>query len=140
MAARFSANIAENGRNREAWRCAVVTNKGRERIFMSASCPVLTPTERQVVEILNRTQQAMLDAVYETIDKASREATDELVALGQDEQAATREFYTAVVHQKLFLRLCGADTETFMGGNPDTAAHIIENARNIAAHYWSKNP
>jgi len=46
-----------------------------------------------------------------------------------------------VMHQKLFLMLCGADPDTFEGGNPEIAARLLDNGRNISTHYWAgKDP
>jgi hypothetical protein len=33
--------------------------------------------------------------------------------------------------------MCGADPDTFQGGDPDIAYHVIRNSQNIAKHYWS---
>jgi hypothetical protein len=41
------------------------------------------------------------------------------------------------VQQRLFVTLCGGDPDTFLGGDPEIAEHIIENARNISEHYWT---
>jgi hypothetical protein len=31
--------------------------------------------------------------------------------------------------------MCGADPDTFAGGDPEMAYHVIRNSRNIAKHY-----
>jgi len=91
---------------------------------MSESCPVLTPAERQVQDILQRTESAMVSTIFAALERASKQAADELQSIG------------SVAHQQLFLLLCGADLETFEGGDPEVARHIIQNAQNISDHYW----
>ncbi len=103
---------------------------------MNESCPVLSPNERQYVDIQERAEQAMLATIYAAIDNARQQAADELSSVGSELTPPAYEYFSAVAHQKLFLLLCGADPETFMGGNPDIAARIIENGRNISEHYW----
>jgi hypothetical protein len=76
-----------------------------------------------------------------TVYKALKDATDRVAADFQSSGSAERppacEYFAAVVHQKLFLQLCGADPETMKGGNPDIAARLLDNGRKIAAHYWA---
>ena len=103
---------------------------------MDQSCPVLTPAERQVVDILSRADQAMLAAVRKALADATRQAAEELQAIGSRETPPAYAYFAAVAHQNLFLLLCGADPETFEGGDPEVAAHILDNGRKIAAHYW----
>ncbi|SMF58346.1 hypothetical protein SAMN02982989_0745 [Xaviernesmea oryzae] len=104
---------------------------------MSNSCPVPTPAERQYLDILSRAEQTMLATIYQAIEDAGRQAAEELRSLGSEERPPAEEYFAAVAHQKLFVRLCGADPETFRGGNPDIAARIIQNAQNISDHYWT---
>ncbi len=47
------------------------------------------------------------------------------------------KYFAAVVHQRMYCLMCGADPDTFEGGNPETAYHVIRNSQNIAKHYWS---
>ncbi|MFK0165869.1 hypothetical protein [Rhizobium sp. NPDC090279] len=104
---------------------------------MSDSCPVPTPAEKQYLSIQDRAERAMLTTIYKAIEDASRQATEDLRSIGSQETPPTYDYFAAVAHQKLFLLLCGADPETFMGGNPDIAASILENGRNISQHYWT---
>jgi hypothetical protein len=103
---------------------------------VNESCPVPTPAERQYADIQDRAERAMLATIYKAIEDASRQAADDLRAIGSQETPPPRDYFAAVAHQKLFLLLCGADPETFMGGNAEIAAHIIDNGRKISEHYW----
>ncbi|AJC80066.1 hypothetical protein IE4803_CH02880 [Rhizobium etli bv. phaseoli str. IE4803] len=40
-------------------------------------------------------------------------------------------------HQPMYCLMCGADSDTFEGGDPDIAYAVIRNCQNIASHYWS---
>ncbi len=96
---------------------------------MSESCPVLTPAERRVQDILERN---------EAVERASKEVAKAFEAAGSDMQPPPRDYFAAVAHQQLFLLLCGADPQTFEGGDPEIAGHIIRNAQNITEHYWKR--
>ncbi|MCT7375032.1 hypothetical protein [Chelativorans salis] len=104
---------------------------------MSQSCPVLTPAERQVNDILKRAEQAMLATVYKALEDAENQAAEELQSIGSQERPPAYEYFAAVVHQNLFLLLCGADPETCEGGDPEIAARILDNGRKISVHYWA---
>ncbi|MFJ1307194.1 hypothetical protein [Agrobacterium sp. P15N1-A] len=107
---------------------------------MSESCPVLTPAERQVQDILERTEAAMMTTIHAALERASKEVTEAFRAAGSDMQPPPHDYFAAVAHQQLFLMLCGADPKTFEGGDPEIAGHIIRNAQNISDHYWKKTP
>jgi len=108
---------------------------------MDESCPVLTPAERQVNEILSRTEEALFATVRKAIEDARNQAGEELQAIGSREMLPAYDYFAAVMHQKLFLMLCGADPDTFEGGNPEIAARLLDNGRNISTHYWAgKDP
>ena len=100
------------------------------------SCPVLTPAERQVADIVEHAERAMLAKIYKALEDAGKHAAAELQSIGHQDEPPADGYFLAVAHQKLFLRLCGADPETFEGGDPKLAAFVLENGRKIAAHYW----
>ncbi|CDI08047.1 hypothetical protein [Agrobacterium pusense] len=105
---------------------------------MSESCPVLTPAERRVQDILERNEAAMMASVHAAVERASKEVAKAFEAAGSDMQPPPRDYFAAVAHQQLFLLLCGADPQTFEGGDPEIAGHIIRNAQNITEHYWKR--
>ena len=37
----------------------------------------------------------------------------------------------------MYCVMCGADPDTFAGGDPEMAYQVIRNSQNIAKHYWS---
>lgn len=103
---------------------------------MSESCPVLTPEEQRLVDIIGRAERGMMATILEAIEDAQDRAARELAGVGFKESPPARDYFMAVAHQKLFLRLCGADPDTMEGGNPEIATAIINNSRNISKHYW----
>lgn len=103
---------------------------------MNDSCPVLTPAERQYVEIEERARHAMMAKIYKAIEDATAEAAQELKSTEWKDAPPARDYFTSVAHQKLFVILCGGDPETFEGGDPELAAHILKNGQNIADHYF----
>jgi hypothetical protein len=106
--------------------------------LMSESCPVMTPAERQIQDILERKEAAMMATIHAALERASKEVTDAFQAVASDMQPPPHDYFAAVAHQQLFLLLCGADPKTFEGGDPEIAGHIIRNAQNITEHYWKK--
>ena len=80
---------------------------------MNESCPVLTPAERQVQDILQHTEAAMMATIHAALERAGKEVAEAFQTVDSDMQPPPRDYFTAVVHQQLFLRLCGADPQTF---------------------------
>lgn len=103
---------------------------------MNDSCPVLTPVQRQYVDIEQRARDAMLAKIYKAIEEATAEAAEELKSTASTEPPPAHDYFAAVAHQKLFIRLCGGDSETLRGGDPKLAAHILKNGQNIVDHYF----
>jgi hypothetical protein len=97
---------------------------------MSNSCPVLTPEERKLNDIVERASAQMMQTVLEALDAASSQVAAEWKSVETQE---------TVVHQRMFLHLCGADAETMTGGDAELAGHLIRNQQNIVAHDgWAK--
>ncbi|MBN9216493.1 MAG: hypothetical protein J0I79_00925 [Mesorhizobium sp.] len=106
---------------------------------MSESCPVPTPAERHYIAVQDSAERAMMAAIQRAIDDAAAQAAEALRSSEFRDSPPSRDYLAAVAHQKLFALLCGADPETFVGGNPDIAASILENGRKISDHYWAKD-
>lgn len=104
---------------------------------MNDSCPVLTPEQRQYLEIQTRAEKKMLATIYAAVEDAARETAEELKGTVATDPPPARDYFAAVAHQKLFLLLCGADLETMRGGDPQLAAHLLRNGQNIADHYFN---
>jgi hypothetical protein len=103
---------------------------------MNDSCPILSPVEQQYVEIEERARAAMLAKIYKAIEEATAEAAEALTATEWERAPPAHDYFASVAHQKLFVLLCGADPETFRGGDPQLAAHILKNGQNIVDHYF----
>ena len=80
----------------------------------------------------------MMATIYQALENAGEQVVSELKAIEAAEPPPAREYFVSFAHQKLFLLLCGADPESFEGGDPDLADFVIENNQNIRDHYWSK--
>ena len=105
---------------------------------MTTSCPVPTPAEKQYGEVQQRIELDMMSTIYGALRKASEQASRELQAIDIDVPPPAHEYFISLAHQKLFLLLCGADTETFEGGDPEIATYLIQNGQNIRDHYSVK--
>ncbi|AWN45675.1 hypothetical protein DK419_04515 [Methylobacterium terrae] len=103
---------------------------------MAASCPIPTPEQAQYAAILARAADAMRAAMTAALAEAARASAAELAAAGSPLPAPAEAYFAAVAHQALYCRLCGADPRTFSGGDPDRAAALLRNGRNIARHHW----
>lgn len=104
---------------------------------MSDSCPVLTPEQRRIVEIIENAERGMWEAISAAIEAAHAQVSEGMRSAGAVEPTPPPAYFASVAHQKLFLQLCGADVETMTGGDPEIASRIIENAQNIRRHYWA---
>ncbi|MBY5825782.1 hypothetical protein [Rhizobium leguminosarum] len=104
---------------------------------MTESCPVLAPSERQIVDVIKIADKALADAVSLALQEAVKKAAEDMRAIGQEESAPAIQYFASVVHQRMYCLMCGADPDTLKGGNPDIAYHVIRNSQNIARHYWS---
>ncbi len=104
---------------------------------MAENTPELTLAERQIVEVISRTDKTLAAAVSCALEEATRRALEEMRAIGEEDAAPALQYFAAVVHQRMYCLMCGADPDTFEGGNPEIAYHVIRNSQSIAKHYWS---
>lgn len=104
---------------------------------MAEITPDLTFAERQIAEVISRTDKTLAAAVSCALEEATKRALEEMRAIGQEDAAPTLQYFAAVVHQRMYCLMCDADPDTFEGGNPEIAYHVIRNCQNIARHYWS---
>lgn len=104
---------------------------------MAENAPDLTLADRQIAEVISRTDKTLAAAVSCALEEATKRALEDMRAIGQEDAAPALQYFAAVVHQRMYCIMCGADPDTFAGGNPETAYHVIRNSQNIARHYWS---
>ena len=57
---------------------------------MTETCPVLTPTERRIAEIIMRADKTLADAVALSLEAATAQAAAELKAMGEEGSAPAR--------------------------------------------------
>lgn len=79
-----------------------------------------------------RIEQAMMASVNAAIRKAAGDAHDE------DADIAKRlppHYFQRAALQLLFLQVCGADSETFKGGDPGVARRLLHVGRTIASQW-----
>lgn len=105
-------------------------------VVVTDSCPVLEPSQKQLVEILNRAEGALAAMVSSALDGAVKQAAEDLRAIGRQDAAPALQYFASVVHQRMYCIMCGADPDTLQGGDPVIASHIIRNCENIANRYW----
>ncbi|QVQ38596.1 hypothetical protein KHQ08_08725 [Pseudochrobactrum algeriensis] len=100
----------------------------------------LTPSmEEKYSDIKTQNERRMMLAIKKSLSDTYAQTANELKAAGIDEDAPPQDYYVALAHQQLFALLCGANPETFEGGDPQTAEFVIKNAQNIREHYWLKD-
>lgn len=103
---------------------------------MVNACPVPSPEERKAAEILDRAQRAMMEEVHAAVAKAAEQVRDEIFAAGLDLAPAPKAYFDSMVHQRMYLTICGATGGTFQGGDIRTAIGLIRNQQMIANRYW----
>jgi hypothetical protein len=104
---------------------------------MTESCPVLTPAERQTVDVIKSADKALANAVSLALEETVKKAAEDMRAIGREESAPAMQYFASVIHQRMYCLMCGADPDTLKGGDPEIAYHVIRNSQNIARHYWS---
>lgn len=107
-----------------------------KEIVMAAACPILTPEERKASEIVSNAQRALMEKVHAAIAEAAVQVREQTLAAGVDLTPAPREYFDAVVHQQMYLTLCGATAGTFEGGDAERAIGLIRSLQQIANRYW----
>jgi hypothetical protein len=103
---------------------------------MANACPVLSPEERKAAEILDRAQRAMMERVHAAVAEAAEQVRDQVLAAGLDLAPAPEAYFYSVVHQRMYLTICGATVGTFEGGDVKKAIGLIRNQQMIANRYW----
>ncbi|ACM30803.1 hypothetical protein G6L94_30605 [Agrobacterium rhizogenes] len=96
-----------------------------------------TLVEREIAKVISRTDKTLAATVSRALEDATKQAAEDMRAIGQEDAVPAMQYFAAVVHQRMYCLMCGADPDTFEGGNPETAYHVIRNSQNIAKHYWS---
>lgn len=104
---------------------------------MSDTCPIPTPEQRRANDIVESAQARMMDAVLAAVEGAAQEVGEAWKSVQTSEAPPPQDYFAAVVHQRMFLLLCGADAERMTGGDPVIAGHLIGNQQKIVEHYWT---
>ncbi len=92
--------------------------------------------DRDIATVIERADKTLATAIFAAMQDARDQAALGMAAR-HEEATPALEYFAAVVHQRMYCLMCGADPDTFAGGNPDIAYHVIRNSQNIARHYWS---
>lgn len=82
---------------------------------------------------IDKADEALFASVDEAITRAAIAAGDNLRQLGV--RTPPQDYFMDGVLRHLFLRLCGADTQTNKNGDPETAWRILYLGRNVARHW-----
>ncbi|MBA8881882.1 hypothetical protein [Phyllobacterium myrsinacearum] len=104
---------------------------------MAGNTPDLTLAERQVADVIARADRKLAAAVSRALEESTKIVAAEMRAIDQEDAAPAMQYFAAIVHQRMYCLMCGADPDTFEGGDPEVACHVIRNSQNIARHYWS---
>ncbi|MGN8023849.1 hypothetical protein ACTJJ7_24375 [Phyllobacterium sp. 22229] len=97
----------------------------------------LTSAGSEVADVINRANRKLAAAVSLVLESAVKQAADDMRAIGQEDATPVLQYFAFGVYQQMYCLICGADPETFNGGDPDIAYHLIRNSQNIAKDYWS---
>lgn len=103
---------------------------------MTATCQIPTPEQRQFGEIQARVEIEMIRNVFAALDEGAERMRQEMRTANLDPSYDPQGYFTATLLQKLYCRLCHADPDTFLGGDPRIASSVIQNCQNIARHFW----
>jgi hypothetical protein len=104
---------------------------------MTRDNPDRSSIDREIADVIERADKRLATAIFAALKDARDQAAQGMAAIGQEEATPVLEYFAAVVHQRMYCVMCGADPDTFAGGSPEIAYHVIRNSQNIAKHYWS---
>lgn len=107
---------------------------------MSDTCPVLSPAERKYMVIQQRAEETMMAAIMAAVEKAAETAASDLEIEDVEIPPPALGYFLATAHQKLFVRLCGGDPDTLLGGDLELARRILESEKGLSEHYWGAQP
>ena len=94
-------------------------------------------TDLDIANVIKRADTNLAKAIFAALQDARDQAAEGMAAIGQENATPALEYFAAVVHQRMYCLMCGADPDSFAGGDPAIAYHVIRNSQNIAKHYWS---
>lgn len=103
---------------------------------MTDACRMPTPAQKAYYDALSRAEAEAFDKVVSALKEAQVLAGAGFSASGLDETPPPFGYFVAGMHQKLYCILCGADPQTFAGGDPAMAIDVIRNSQNVAKRYW----
>ncbi len=98
------------------------------------ACPVIGPEERRINEIISSAAAALERDLWCLIGTTQSNVAKQLSDLPHEPPA--EEYFAFASLQSIFLRLCGADSATFEGGDAALANRITGNLVNLSRN-WS---
>ncbi|KAB1110147.1 hypothetical protein F4V89_25245 [Neorhizobium galegae] len=106
---------------------------------MSKEASPSSPSEPNACDILVGVQQRLIASLQEAVDRARRDAVEELGAIGLRHRRPAHDHYMFIALHSLFLAHCGADQETSKGGDPKRAARILHIGGKICRCWQSES-
>ncbi|MEB2844527.1 LysR family transcriptional regulator [Endobacterium cereale] len=106
-----------------------------EHMLGQGGMPEQENNMQEMNQLMKKADEALWADVNEAIDRAVNTAGHELQSFGLIR--SPHDYFAEGVLRHLFLRLCGADPETYTGGDPETAWKILYVGRSVARH-WEK--
>lgn len=103
---------------------------------MTDACPIPTGPEKQLNDILIQAEAAMVEKVMAALMEAEQAAIEGFQGNKLEATPPPLAYFAAVLHQRMYCIMCGADPQTLEGGDPNIAIEVIRNSQNIARHYW----
>ncbi|WP_245519394.1 LysR family transcriptional regulator [Neorhizobium sp. JUb45] len=117
------------------WRTlvAVPNSLKIEHMVGQGGMPEQEDNMQEMNQLMKEADAALWADVNEAIDRAVNAAGHELQSLGL--VRTPHDYFAEGVLRHLFLRLCGADPETYAGGDPETAWKMLYVGRSIARRW-----
>lgn len=106
-----------------------------EHMVGQGGMPEQEDNMQELNQLMKKADAALWADVEQGIDRAVNTAGQELQSLGLIK--SPHDYFAEGVLHHLFLRLCGADPETYTGGDPETAWKMLYVGRSVARH-WEK--
>ncbi len=101
---------------------------------MSEETCIISPDGIRALEICQEVEKSLFEKIDAAINDAAIQNLKVLEKEGLQVSPRDADYYRFTAQQMLFVSLCGGDTQTFKGGDPEEGKRLIRNLMFIIEH------
>lgn len=76
---------------------------------MTRDNPAGSSADREIADVIERADKWLATAIFAALQDARNQAAEDMAAIGQEDATPAPEYFAAVVHQRMYCVVCGAD-------------------------------